>query len=200
MAGLLDYSLDDLIKKRNDDKPRRGGREGGRGGSGPVRRERTRQRDAPYARDSMAVDTNGTWKHDRFEGATEQRGSGGRRPFRPRAEGSRILISNLDYNVLDKDIKELFGSVGEMSKSTVHWDHMGRSKGTAEVTYATSADAERAVRDFNGRELDGKAMKVEITEEGGYQRNREGGRGGRGGKRWTRGGRPSAAGVTITYE
>lgn len=64
------------------------------------------------------------------------------------------LISNLDYNVTDFDVRELFSSVGELqaARTHVHYDRSGRSLGTAEVVYMRKQDALEAVRRCELRE------------------------------------------------
>ncbi|KAJ0266689.1 THO complex subunit 4A [Hirschfeldia incana] len=77
--------------------------------------------------------------------------------------GTKLYISNLDYGVMNDDIKELFAEVGELKRYTVHFDRSGRSKGTAEVVYSRRGDAIAAVKKYNDVQLDGKPMKIEIV-------------------------------------
>ncbi|KAL8133365.1 hypothetical protein AgCh_008726 [Apium graveolens] len=97
--------------------------------------------------------------------------------------GTKILLSNLDYEVSDDDIKacfdysylilsyifpidfvqDLFSVVGDVKKISVQYDNSGRSKGTAEVVYSQWKDAEAAVKRYNNIQLDGKPMEVKIV-------------------------------------
>ncbi|KAL1806075.1 hypothetical protein ACET3Z_029143 [Daucus carota] len=77
--------------------------------------------------------------------------------------GTKLYISNLDYGVTNEDIKVLFSEVGELRRYSIHYDKSGRSKGTAEVAFAHQSDAFAAVKRYNGVQLDGKPMKIEMV-------------------------------------
>eukprot|EP00250_Pteridium_aquilinum_P008720 c18159_g1_i1 orf=1140-1892(-) len=170
MTSALDMALDDLIK--NNKQPSREGKSrGGRGrarrgkGSspgGPVRKNSTRSttRPSPYSfAKPVQRAPEGQWEHDLFEEGANVA------PLRPNTgieTGTKLFISNLDFGVSNEDIKELFSEIGDLKRSTVHYDRSGRSKGTAEVVYSRRADAVAASKRYNNVQLDGKPMKIEI--------------------------------------
>ncbi|XP_058800306.1 polymerase delta-interacting protein 3-like [Phymastichus coffea] len=67
--------------------------------------------------------------------------------------GYRIVVSNLQSNVTQEDIKELFEDVGELLVSRLV------RPGIAEVIYKTLKDASKAVETYHNRQLDGHPMK-----------------------------------------
>jgi THO complex subunit 4 len=86
-------------------------------------------------------------------------------------------VSNLDRDgITDQDINELFERIGSksMKYANINYDRSGKSKGTAEVSYRSHADALEAIRQYHNRELDGNPMKVTIVKApgGGGQKQR----------------------------
>ncbi|CAI9108049.1 OLC1v1007564C3 [Oldenlandia corymbosa var. corymbosa] len=168
MSGApLDMTLDDLIKQNK--KPGGGGGRGGRGrgagGPGPARRPNNRafNRTAPY---SAPKAPESTWQHDMFSSdqAMAYAGQfGGVARASAIETGTKLYISNLDYGVSNEDIKELFAEIGDLKRSSIHYDRSGRSKGTAEIVYSRRQDALAAVKKYNNVQLDGKPMKIEIV-------------------------------------
>lgn len=156
-------SLDDLIKSNK--KPvgsTRGARPGQISGPGPSRRLQNRAefRAAPY---SMPIQAPAAaWQHDMF-----MQGAAAFPVWAGQASsietGTKLYISNLDYGVTNEDIKELFSEVGDLKRYAIHYDKSGRSKGTAEVVFSQKTDALSAVKRYNGVQLDGKPMQIEIV-------------------------------------
>lgn len=130
--------------------------------SGPIRRalNRPMSRPSPYSSSQPAQKvTDGPWQHDLFEGDA---GAAPRGSNMGIETGTKLYISNLDYGVSNEDIKELFSEVGDLKRSSIHYDKSGRSKGTAEVLYSRRTDALAAVKRYNNVQLDGKPMKIEL--------------------------------------
>jgi len=166
----MDRSLDEIIQQNKSFRPR-GGRGGGgrdtRSAGGALRRARNTNRSAPY-RASRAVQEEGRsssqWQHDRFDEAESVGEDFDSFNSTPGIEtGTKLLVANLDYNVIDDDIKDLFESIGDVKKAFVHYDKSGRSLGNATIVYARRSDAVAGLKKYNGVPLDGKPMKITLV-------------------------------------
>ncbi|XP_038691986.1 THO complex subunit 4B-like isoform X1 [Tripterygium wilfordii] len=80
-----------------------------------------------------------------------------------RDSGTRLYLSNLDYDVSNTDIKVLFSDVGVLKSYGIHYDRTGRSVGTAEVVFLRQTDALAAISKYNNHPLDGKPLKIELV-------------------------------------
>jgi RNA recognition motif-containing protein len=83
-----------------------------------------------------------------------------RRPSPPPIQvGTRVIVANLDESISGGDIAELFEDLGPLIS------HRIVRPGVAEVVYADSGDAERAVEAYHNRQLDKRPMKVHIARK-----------------------------------
>ncbi len=99
----------------------------------------------------------------------------------------KLFIGGLSFNTSTDRLRELFSQVeGVESVSVVNDRDTGQSRGFGFVEMATPEAAAEAVKKFNGVQLDGRTLKVELAKPsaprtgGGY---RAGGGGGGGGNR-----------------
>lgn len=90
--------------------------------------------------------------------------------------GRRLYVGNLSYGTTEMDLRELFGQTGTVAEAKVVMDReTGRPRGFAFVEMSTDAEAQAAIEQLNGREVDGRAINVNEARE------RSGGGGGGGG-------------------
>jgi RNA recognition motif-containing protein len=98
--------------------------------------------------------------------------------------GSKLFVGNLAYDTTSEDLRALFAEVGTCESATVVTDRdTGRSRGFGFVEMASAADAEKAVQSINGREFQGRELKVDTAHDR-PARERRGGGGGGGGRRY----------------
>jgi cold-inducible RNA-binding protein len=92
----------------------------------------------------------------------------------------KLYVGNLSYSQNDSTLRALFEPFGAVESARVIQDRdSGSSKGFGFVEMA-DADAQKAMGSLNGREVDGRALRV---NEARPQEPRAGGRGGSGGGR-----------------
>lgn len=90
----------------------------------------------------------------------------------------KLYVGNLSYSTNDATLNDLFSPFGQVESARVITDRdSGTSKGFGFVEMS-NADAQKAMGALNGREVDGRSIRVNEAKP---QENRGGG-GGRG--RW----------------
>ena len=102
-------------------------------------------------------------------------------------ENSKLYVGNLPFASTAQDLEALFGQVGTVNVVEIIFDKFtGRSRGFAFVTMANGDEAQKAVEQFHGHEIEGRALSVNIArprEERAPRSFGEGGGGGGGGYR-----------------
>src|SRR5438552_12070662 len=102
---------------------------------------------------------------------------------------SRLFVGNLSYQTMENDLQEYFSQAGVVTSVNLMLDKFtGKSRGFAFIEFSTSEEANKAVEMFHGKDLQGRALTVNIArprEEraprpgggggGGYRGGREGG-------------------------
>jgi len=92
---------------------------------------------------------------------------------------NRLFVGNLSYQTMERDIQDHFAAAGVVLNVNLMLDKFtGRSRGFAFVEFATPEEAERAVEMFNGQDLGGRALTVNIARPREERPPREGGGGG----------------------
>ena len=98
-----------------------------------------------------------------------------------------IFVGNLSFSVTEATLRSLFEAYGSVTSVNVVTDRdTGRAKGFGFVEMSANSEADRAIAELNGRELDGRALNVNEARpktERSFGGGGGGGRG-RGEKRW----------------
>jgi len=77
---------------------------------------------------------------------------------------SKLYIGGLAYSTTSDGLREFFTQCGNVLSATVITDRFsGQSRGFGFVEMATSEEAQGAISQLNGRELDGRRITVEIS-------------------------------------
>lgn len=98
----------------------------------------------------------------------------------------KLFVGNLSWNTKDDSLNALFATIGTVNSAQVITDrYTGRSRGFGFVEME-DADADRAIAELNGKDLDGRQITVnearpreDRPQGGGGGYNRGGDRGGR---------------------
>lgn len=100
--------------------------------------------------------------------------------------GNKLYVGNLSFDTTENDLQDLFSGAGTVREAVLIQDKMtGKSRGFAFVTMSTDDEAQAAVSQFNGKDLQGRSLTVnearpreEFSGGGGGGRRSFGGGGG----------------------
>lgn len=88
-----------------------------------------------------------------------------------------IFVGNLSFNTNEDNLRAAFEAYGQVSSARIITDReTGRSRGFAFVEMPSSSEAQAAISGLDGRDMDGRNLKVNEAKP-----KEEGGRGGGGG-------------------
>jgi len=74
----------------------------------------------------------------------------------------KLYVGSLSYNTTEDSLKDLFSKAGTVASANVIMDRMsGRSKGFGFVEMSSEEEAKKAIEMFNGKELDGRNIRVD---------------------------------------
>jgi RNA recognition motif-containing protein len=81
--------------------------------------------------------------------------------------GDRVYVGNLSYNTTELTLRSVFSEDGRTVKriDVIIDRETGRSKGFAFVTLGSDAEAQSAILALDGREIDGRSMRVSEAKE-----------------------------------
>jgi cold-inducible RNA-binding protein len=94
--------------------------------------------------------------------------------------GNKLYVGNLSFETTENDLQDLFAQAGEVREVALMQDKFtGKSRGFAFVTMSTDPDAQKAIKQFSGTNVQGRPLTV--NEARPREERTGGGGGGRGG-------------------
>ena len=95
---------------------------------------------------------------------------------------TRLYIGNLSFKTTEGDLQRLFEQIGSVTSCTIIMDKFtNKSRGFAFVEMASADDAKKAIEQYHGKDMDGRALTVnEARPREERPRGDFGGGGGRG--------------------
>ena len=97
---------------------------------------------------------------------------------------NKLYVGNLSFNTTENDLNDAFAAHGTVTEANLMMDReTGRPRGFGFVTMSSAEEANKAIEALNGKEVDGRALTVNVA------RPREERAGGGGGYRGGGGGR-----------
>ncbi|MBS1768852.1 MAG: RNA-binding protein [Acidobacteria bacterium] len=98
----------------------------------------------------------------------------------------KLYVGNLSFQTSSLDLEDLFASAGAVESASVIEDReTGRSRGFGFVEMANAEDGKKAIEEFDGKEVQGRNIKVNEAKPREDRPRGGGGYGGGGGRgRW----------------
>ncbi|KAH6802639.1 RNA-binding family protein [Perilla frutescens var. frutescens] len=79
---------------------------------------------------------------------------------------NRVYVGNLSWGVDNDDLESLFSKHGNVKEARVVYDREnGRSRGFGFVTYSSPEEVNSAIEKLDGKDLDGRSIRVSPAEE-----------------------------------
>jgi cold-inducible RNA-binding protein len=89
---------------------------------------------------------------------------------------SKLFVGNLSFNTTENDLQDAFAAFGTVTEANLMMDRAtNRPRGFGFVTMGSPAEAQAAIDGLNGKDLDGRALTVNIARP---REERSGGGGG----------------------
>jgi RNA recognition motif-containing protein len=80
----------------------------------------------------------------------------------------KLFIGGLAFSTSTERLRKVFAAAGQVESAAVVTDReTGRSRGFGFVEMATTEEADQAIAQFNGKDLDGRQLRVEKASAGG---------------------------------
>ncbi len=90
---------------------------------------------------------------------------------------NKLYVGNISFQTKEENLEELFGEFGKVNSVKIITDReTGRSRGFGFVEMETSEEAEEVISNLNGKEVDGRTLKINVAQD----KNAGGGGGGGG--------------------
>jgi RNA recognition motif-containing protein len=103
---------------------------------------------------------------------------------------SKLFVGNLSFNTTENDLSAAFAAFGTVTETNLMMDReTGRPRGFGFITMSSDEEAQKAIEGLNGKDMDGRALTVNVAKPreerapgggGGGRREHGGGGGGRG--------------------
>ena len=94
---------------------------------------------------------------------------------------NKLFVGNLSFNTTENDLNDAFAAHGTVTETNLMMDReTGRPRGFGFITMSSAEEAQKAIDALNGKDMDGRALTVNVAKP---REERTGGGGGRSGGR-----------------
>jgi RNA recognition motif-containing protein len=80
--------------------------------------------------------------------------------------GKKLFVGNLAYALTEEELRAVFSQAGTCESVSIVVDRdTGQSRGFGFVVMATAAEAERAMRELDGTEVQGRRLRIDQAND-----------------------------------
>lgn len=77
---------------------------------------------------------------------------------------TKLFVGSLPYSITDQQLQDLFAAIGKVISATVIIDRASnRSKGFGFVEMESDEEAQEAIKQLNGKEIEGRTITVSVA-------------------------------------
>jgi RNA recognition motif-containing protein len=78
---------------------------------------------------------------------------------------NKLFVGNLSFNTTENSLNDAFGAHGTVTETNLMMDReTGRPRGFGFVTMSTVEEAQKAIEALNGKDMDGRALTVNVAK------------------------------------
>ena len=78
---------------------------------------------------------------------------------------NKLFVGNLSFNTTENDLNDAFAAHGTVTETNLMMDReTGRPRGFGFVTMSSAEEANKAIEALNGKEVDGRALTVNVAK------------------------------------
>jgi len=91
-------------------------------------------------------------------------GAGGEEAPSGESTGTQVVVHGLPWSFTWKELRPIFEGCGTIERADVVYGRDGRSRGYGTVQFSSQEEAQAAIDQFNGTELEGRTLSVKIDQ------------------------------------
>jgi len=77
---------------------------------------------------------------------------------------NKLFVGNLSFNTTENDLQDAFAAFGTVTEANLMMDRTtNRPRGFGFVTMSSAEEAQKAIAGLNGKEIDGRALTVNVA-------------------------------------
>jgi RNA recognition motif-containing protein len=78
---------------------------------------------------------------------------------------NKLFVGNLSFNATENDLNDAFAAFGTVTETNLMMDReTGRPRGFGFITMSSADEAQKAIEGMNGKDMDGRALTVNVAK------------------------------------